>query len=533
LTDSSKPAIFSQNIRARIRLSRRNHASLFFFAGLLLIANAACRSSSDDRSAGYLVAGIESDPLQLDPRYATDANSVRIANLIYNSLLRYDQRSQLQPELAQSWRMLDERTYLFDLRKGVTFHNGAPLTATDVKYTYESILNPGSLSPKRGLLQPVEAIDQTGRYQLRFRLRAAHAPFAEQFTIGIVPAGSVHAGNADYRAPSGSGPFRLEALESGDKVTLSANPNYWEGHPRLPGVIFRIVPDALVRVLEFKKGAIDFMQNDLEPDLLPWLEKNTDARVEIHDGTTFQYIGINLTHPILRKRKVRQAIACAIDRESIIRHLLKSTVSEAGGLLSPFNWAYDASTHRWPYDPQRAKQLLDEAGFVDPDGDGPRPRFRLSFKTTNIDLRRRIAEAIKEQLLRVGIELDLRSYEWGTFFSDVKTGNFHLYSLAWVGIEDPDIYYQIFHSSSVPPNGDNRGRYSNPELDKLLEQGRAALNRNERQLIYRQVQMLLAEDLPYVPLWWWKNVVVKKPGIGGFIAYPDGDLISLKKVTLG
>ncbi|MGH7855553.1 MAG: ABC transporter substrate-binding protein, partial [Candidatus Binatia bacterium] len=474
----------------------------------------------------------ESNPLQLDPRYSTDANSVRIGNLIYNALLRYDERSQLQAELAETWRMLDDRTYLFDLRKDVRFHNGKRLTAVDVKYTYESILDPRSLSPKRGLLRPLQAIDQIDSHQLRFRLRLPHAPFIEQFTIGIVPADAGKAAS-NYQPPPGSGPFRLEALESGEKVTLRANPNYWESPPRLAGVVFKIVPDALVRVLEFKQGAIDFMQNDLEPEMLPWLTSNTDARVEMNQGTTFQYIGINLTHPILRHRKVRQAIACAIDRDSIIRHLLKNIVSEASGLLSPRNWGYDESARRWPYDPARAKQLLDEAGFIDPDGDGPRPRFRLSFKTTNIDLRRRIAEAFKEQLLRVGIEIELRSYEWDTFFSDIKTGNFHLYSLAWVGIEDPDIYHQIFHSSSVPPNGDNRGRYSNAEVDRLLEQGRVTLDRSARHMIYRNVQRLLAEDLPYVPLWWWKNVIVKQPGLRGFVPYPDGELISLKKATLG
>jgi peptide/nickel transport system substrate-binding protein len=212
--------------------------------------------------------------------------------------------------------------------------------------------------------------------------------------------------------------------------------------------------------------------------------------------------------------------------------LLKNTVSDAAGLLSPLNWAYDPGAPRWPYDPARAKRLLDQAGFIDPDGDGPRPRFRLSFKTTNIDLRRRIAEALKEQLLRVGIELDLRSYEWGTFFADVKNGNFHLYSLAWVGIEDPDIYYQILHSTSVPPNGDNRGRYSDPEVDRLLARGRTTLDRTERKTIYRDIQRYLAEDLPNIPLWWWKNVVVKKPGLRGFVAYPDGELISLKRATL-
>lgn len=515
-----------------IGLTQRYHCILFLLIILSLSHSAGCRSPSGDRQPGYLVAGIESNPLQLDPRYATDANSVRIGNLIYNSLLRADERSQLQPELAEDWRMLDDHTYLFDLRKHVTFHNGAQLTAADVKYTYESILDPASLSPKRGGLRPLESIEQTGTHQLRFRLRAPHAPFIEQFTLGIVPAGSVAVSNSN-QPPPGSGPFRLEAADSGEKVTLGANPVYWEGPPPLAGVVFKIVPDALVRVLEFKQGAIDFMQNDIEPDMLPWLKKNTRADVELHQGTTFQYIGINLTHPILRRQRVRQALAYAIDRDSIIRHLLKNTVTAAEGMLSPLNWAYDGSARRWPYDPERSKQLLDEAGFVDPDGDGPQPRFRLSFKTTNIDLRRRIAEALKEQLLRVGIELELRSYEWGTFFSDIKNGNFHLYSLAWVGIEDPDIYFQVFHSTSVPPHGDNRGRYNNPDVDRLLGRGRATPDRSERRSIYADVQRLLAEDLPYVPLWWWKNVIVKKPSVRNFVPYPDGELISFKKVKLG
>jgi peptide/nickel transport system substrate-binding protein len=146
-------------------------------------------------------------------------------------------------------------------------------------------------------------------------------------------------------------------------------------------------------------------------------------------------------------------------------------------------------------------------------------------------LRRRIAEALKEQLHHVGIELEVRTYEWATFFSDVKKGNFHLYSLAWVGVMDPDILYQIFHSLSVPPRGDNRGRYMNREIDRLLDQGRKTTDRAKRKLVYAQAQQILAEDLPYVPLWWWKNVIVKRPSIEGFVPYPDGELISLQKVS--
>jgi peptide/nickel transport system substrate-binding protein len=240
---------------------------------------------------------------------------------------------------------------------------------------------------------------------------------------------------------------------------------------------------------------------------------------------------MNLQHPILRHQKVRQALALAIDREAIIRHLLKDQAVPATGLLSPLHWAYEGAIAAWPHDPEKAKKLLDEAGFADPDAAGPGVRFKLSFKTTNIDLRRRTAEAFKEQLQRVGIELEIRTYEWGTFYSDIKKGSFHLFSLAWVGILDPDIYYHIFHSGSVPPNGDNRGRYSNPMLDELLERGRKVTQAGERRLIYRQVQRIVAEDLPYIPLWWVKNVIVRKPSIHDFTPYPDGDLISLKKVS--
>jgi len=498
----------------------------------LVLVLAGCRFTSSDQPPGYLVVGIESNPLQLDPRYSTDANSVRIGGLIYNSLLRFDEKSQLQPELATNWQRTDAQTYIFELRRDVTFHNGKPLTAADVRFTYESILAPKNFSPKRALLRPLHAIEILGPYRLRFRLKSPHAPFVEQFTLGIVPENSANTQVSSAISPVGSGPFVLESVQSGEAIKLKANASYWDGTPRVPGIIFKIVPDAIVRVLEFKKGSIGFMQNDLEPDVLPWLKDNTDATIETNQGTTFQYIGINLAHPILKHQNVRQALAHAIDRESVIRHLISNLGTPASGLLSPLNWAYESKVNQWPHDPEEAKRLLDQAGFPDPDGDGPQPRFKLSFKTTNIDLRRRMAEAFKEQLQRVGVELEIRTYEWGTFFSDIKKGNFHLYSLAWVGIQDPDIYYQIFHSSSVPPNGDNRGHYSNVRVDQLLEKGRTLNNTEERKRIYSEVQRILAEDLPYIPLWWWKNVIVKASTLQGFVPYPDGDFTSFKKVSL-
>ncbi|MGH7773058.1 MAG: ABC transporter substrate-binding protein [Candidatus Binatia bacterium] len=490
-----------------------------------------CLSSPQpNRPPGYLVIGLESNPTQLDPRYATDADSVRIGALIFNSLTRADENSLFQPDLAERWEALDDRTYLFHLRRGITFHNGKPLTAADVKSTYDSVLNPKNRSPKRGALQVVRAVDQIGPYLIRFRLNSPHAPFLENSTLGILPAGTPPAGSGT-NALIGSGPFSLEEFSSGERVVLKANPLYWEGAPSVSGLVFRIIPDAIVRTLEFKKGTVDFLQNDIEPDMLPWLKKNTNGSIQTLQGTIFQYIGMNLDHPILKRQEVRQALAYAIDREAIIRHLLKGLATPATGLLSPSNWAYELSVSRYTYNPEEAKRLLDGAGFRDPDGDGPLPRFKLSYKTTTLDLRRRIAEALKEQLNRIGIELEVRTYEWGTFYGDIKKGNFHLYSLAWVGIKDPDIYFNLFHSNSIPPHGDNRGRYQNPELDQLLEEGRRSQSLEERKHIYSRVQKSLALDLPYIPLWWTKNVVVMKRTVQGFIPHPDGDLISLKNVS--
>ncbi|MGH7769496.1 MAG: ABC transporter substrate-binding protein [Candidatus Binatia bacterium] len=475
-----------------------------------------------------LVVALESGPTYLDPRYATDAYSERISRLIFNGLLRPDENSRLEADLAAKWQSIDDRTYVFRLRPGVFFHDGRPLTAADVKFTYDSVLEAKNRSPRRGKLGFLEAVDQLGSHEVRFRLKAPFAPFLEELTLGIVPAGTLGYGQRLI----GSGPFSLAEFSPGERVVLNANPSYWDGPPGLSTIVFKVIPDAIVRVLEFRKGSVDFIQNYFEPDMLPWLAKNTGAAILSEQGTIFQYIGMNLEHPILARREVRQALGYAIDREAIIRHILKDLAIPATGLLSPRHWAYEPAVAQLSYAPETAKRMLDTAGFPDPDGDGPLPRFKLSYKTTNLDLRKRVAETIKEQLARVGIELEVRAYEWGTFYGDVKSGNFHLYSLEWVGVLDPDIYYNLFHSESVPPNGNNRGRYRNPALDALLEQGRSAAAIEERRRVYSRVQKILADDLPYVPLWWWKNVVVMKANVRGFVPYPDGDLISLRKVSL-
>jgi peptide/nickel transport system substrate-binding protein len=202
---------------------------------------------------------------------------------------------------------------------------------------------------------------------------------------------------------------------------------------------------------------------------------------------------------------------------------------EATGLLSPGHWAYEQDVERYSYDPEKAKRLLDGAGFPDPDGEGPQSRFSVTYKTSTLDLRRRIAEVIQEQLRAVGIGVEIRSYEFATLYSDIKKGNFHLYSMDWVGINDPDLYYSLFHSASAPPMGNNRGRFFHPGMDILTEKGRTTLNAETRRKIYSEVQRLAAEELPVIPLWWFTNAVLMNPRVHGFIPQPSGDLLSFTK----
>lgn len=480
-----------------------------------------------------VVVGIESDPTNLDPRLATDANSSRINGLIYSGLVRQDENGLIQPDLASGWDVPDSRTYLFHLREGVRFHDGTALTSGDVKYTFESILDPAVGSPHKSTFEQIERIETPDEKTIRFVLKEPFAPFLLSMTMGIVPAQRASAQGADFvKTPVGTGPFKLTKRDQGESYDLSANPDYFEGTPKLSRVIFRVVPDNTVRFLELQKGTLNLVINGIELDYIPLVDKDPSLRLMTGPGLNYSYIGFNLTDPVLKKQKVREAIAHAVDREAIIRYLLKGMAHPATGLLSPLNWAYSGAVKNYEYNPGMSRNLLDQAGYPDPDGDGPGMRFTLSYKTSQDEQGKRIAAAVQQQLKEVGIEVSIRSYEWGTFYGDIKSGNFQLFSLSWVGVTDPDIYDYIFHSKNFPPAGANRGRYANPEVNALLESARRTLDLTRRKEYYGRVQEILARDLPYVSLWHYDNVAVMGKDIHGFVLDPRGDLFSMKDVWI-
>ncbi len=479
---------------------------------------------------GVVVVGLNGTPTNIDPRYATDAYSHQVIELCYNGLMKKDIKGRPVPDLAKEVVAISPTTYLVRLKKGITFHDGSELTARDVKYTYEFLKDPKNGTPHSGTFGKIKEIRTLNDYSLEIELKEPFAPFPTALTVPIVKNGTPKEALKD--GENGTGPFKMIKYLPDEELEFVPYSNYFEGSPKIKKLKVKIVMDDNVRFLQLKKGEINFVINGVTPDLVEELKKEKKLEVIESPGSNFSYLGFNLKDPVLRNKKVREAIAHGINRQQIIDSILKGLAIPGETLISPLYWAHEPNVRKYEYDPELSRKLLDEAGYPDPDGAGPKPRFTLTYKTSQNDLRRRIAQVIQEQLREIGIELKIVSYEWGTFFDDIKKGNFQLYSLTWVGVTDPDIYYYAFHSKSTPPMGANRNGYANPRLDRLVELGRKTLSIDERKKIYSQVQKIISEDLPIYGLWFNVNVLVKDKRIRGFTLFPDESFRPLKNVWI-
>lgn len=491
-------------------------------AVVAVLGCASCRGAGVRSAEGTLNVAIPAMPLTLDPRLASDAEGDKIASLLCDGLMIKNERLELVPNLAEEVEKLSETSYRFHLREGIRFHDGTPLTADDVVFTFRSIIDGKIASPFKGSYEWIREIIAESPREVRIDLKEPYGPFLTRLTLGIVSkAAAEKLGDGFGRAPVCAGPYAFVQMTSDAFVELKANADYFGDGPKMKRLVFHVVKDDNVRVLKLIKGDIDLVQNAVPPLLLEGLKKNPQLAVVDDVGIVMGYLGMNLTDPILADPRVRRAIAFAIDRDAIIAHRWRGLAVKANSVLSPGNWAYDDDLPQIPYDPAKAAALLDEAGYPDPDGAGKKPRFKLLFKTSTVKERVDIARMIAEQLKAVGIDARVVPYEWATFFRDVRRGNFQLYSLSWVGITEPDIFYEVFHSSQLPPAGLNRGRYRNPEVDELVAAGRVTMDDGKRREIYAKVQRILLDDLPIVPLWYEKNVAVYRKGLEGVVVYPD------------
>lgn len=495
--------------------------------GLALLPG--CRQGSAAAPAHPLTLGLDSNPTTLDPRLATDAVSHRLTQLLYTPLIRGDPRGEFLPDLAERWEFRDDRTVVFHLRRGVRFHHGPEVTSADVRYTFESIQDPALRSPLAGGLEPIAAIETPDPYQVIFHLKAPYAPFLGAVTVGIVPKDLGAAGHDLARIPMGAGPFRFVRWIPHERLELAANPEYLGGRPQVERLLLRVIPDSTTRLLEIQRGGVDMLVGGIPPEAFPRLAAIPGVVVLEVEGNAVSYLGFNLEDPALMDVRVRRAIAHAIDRQAIMEGLLAGRGVLATGLLPPGHWAYAADVARYPHDPDAARRLLEE--WRRSSGAARLPS--LVYKTGTQEVSRVLGEALQEQLGRVGITLQIQSFEWGKFYADIKNQNFQIYALGWIGVTEPDLYYYAFHSTSVPPKGANRNRYRNPLLDELLDRGRTTLDRQARRAIYRRVQQIVAEDLPYVVLWHGRMVAAHRRHVQGFTLYPGGDFTPLKDVWLG
>ncbi len=479
----------------------------------------ACSSPSTDAAA--IRFGVTSRPRMLDPRKATDALSSRVNRLIYRQLIDFNQAFEPVPELAR-WQALSPTHYRFTLIEFPKFHNGESLTAEDVAATYRSVLNEGFGSPHRGSLKHVQSIEVLSDSEVEFKLARPDALFVGRLVIGILPKSLIEADHPFQLSPVGSGPCRFVSMTE-QRLVLE--------RPDKMQLVFMPVKDATVRVLKLRKGELDIIQNDLSPELVHYCDERDDLKVLWHSGTSFGYVGFNFEDPLLSQLEVRQALAYGIDRQAIIDSVFSGHARLAGGLLVPEHWCGVPGLHGFDYRPDKARALVEAVkqkhpGLVNSDG-----MLEFSYKTSSDPTRIRLATIYQSQLREVGIHLKVQSYDWGTFYNDIKQGRFQLYSLAWVGVKSPDIFQYVFDSDAIPPKGANRGRYRNAEADRLIREAGETESLAKQAELYRELQVHLQETLAVMPLWYEDQYAVMRPQVRGYRMYADGRFDGLLDVT--
>lgn len=478
-----------------------------------------------------LVVAIPSGPNNLDPRIGLDDASQKIHALIFDSLFDLDDNMRVTPRLAERLDHPTPTTYIVTLKRGVPFQDGHELTSADVVYTYRSFLDPDFVSGRKGGYRELHSVDAPDRYTVVFTLNHPFTSFPINLVMPVVPEGS---GATLAKHPLGTGPYRFVRYAVDDRIELEPFNEYFGGRPHNDGLVLKIVPDDIMRGLELRKGTTDIVVNDLTPDIAYQLEKSDRLQMVESPGVDYQYLGLNLQDPVLKDVRVRQALAYAIDTHAIIEYLRRGLGAPATGLLPQQSWASAPDLHPYPHDPDRARALLDEAGYRDPDGDGPASRFRLSLKISSSQEYNRLQASVIQQNLRaVGVDLDVRSYELATLFSDVLRGNFQMYVLQWTAgsLADPDILRRVFHSKQVPPEGFNRGHFSDLRVDALLDEAAVSVDETRRLELFQETQRLLAVELPYISLWNKTNFIVAQQSLSGVRVSALADLTFLKDVS--
>ncbi len=525
---------------SRLRTTSRM-LSFLTLATVLLMSLLApgCR----EKNTAFVIA-LSDNIRTIDPIGApsVEAASERVRSLMFNSLVKKDEKFDYVGELAANiQRSADGLTYTFTLHEGVKFHDGRPLTSSDAKYTVDLILEKefakaasffeGSGADKKRYVKSVEAPDP------RTLVITLQKPWigllSNLVAVAIIPKDG-YATQKDH--PVGSGPFKFVSYDSSQQVVdLVANDEYWEGPPQIKSLRVRVISDANAMQAELLSGRVDIapLPTSLTPDAIKALGANPKLQVLQFPGSNLVLLTFNASEAPLNNARVRQAICFAIDREGMIRDLLLGQGKLAHSILPEESWAY-TSGEKYSYDPERAKRLLDDAGFKDPQMRFSKPlMFRISGSSTQA---RNVAGIIQSSLKQIGIQVAIESAETNTHFQELRRGHFQIAYGQWVGgNQDPIFYKDLFATSEIPTESrasKNRSRYSNPALDPLLEEAVNTFDRQKTLPLYIKIQEIVSRDAPILPLWYQANMVIAKQGVGNIHVDASGDWGFVRNLTV-
>lgn len=481
-------------------------SSLFLL--FLLIFLSSCAKEPEIKYPDTITVGFLSDARRLLPLLASDSASAEISGHIFNGLTKYDRNINITGELAESWQISSNGLEIvFNLKKGVKWHDGVEFTSEDVIFTYNTIVNPNIPTPYSSIYGPVEKVEALDKYTVRVIYKEPYAPALESWGMGILPKhilnGKDLTSPEHNRHPIGTGPYKLKEWVTGQKIVLEAFEDYYEKKPGLGKFVARIIPDTSTMFLELKFGGIDYMgltpsQYKLQGDSTVFRRHFNKFR---YPAFGYTYLGYNHLHPLFADKKVRQALSHAINKQDIIAGVLLGFGSPCTGPFPPESWAYNPNVKDYEYNPDKAYKILQELGWkMDSDGklkkDGKTFSFTVLINQGN-DARIKTAQIIKEQLKKVGIEMNIKVLEWQAMLNEfIHKKKFEAVIMGWSLSRDPDIY-DIWHSSKTKEGQFNFISYKNEEIDRLLIEGRQTFNIEKRKKIYHRIHQILAEEQPY------------------------------------
>lgn len=497
-------------------------------------ADTAAVNASKPQTGGMAVLGINGEPSNLIPPLASDSASHEVAGHIYVAPLKYNKDIELVPWAAESYSVLDNGTRLkFKLREDIKWFDGQPLTARDVQFTYNLMIDPETPTAYAEDYKRIKEFRLLDEYTFEVLYEKPFARSLVTWAHSILPEHCLEGEDllqSEYsRRPMGAGPFKLAKWDEGRRLVLEANEDYFLGRPYLDGLIYRVIPDPATMFMELKARNLDMMSLSPQQFLFQTTGKFWEDNFNKYKYLSFSYtyLGYNLRHPLFTEPEVRRALAYAIDKKEIIKGVLLGQGVATIGPYKPGTWVYNHEIRGHGYDPEKAVELLAQNGWRDHDGDGLLDKNGRPFSFTLLtsqgnDLRIKTATIIQYRLKQIGIEMDIRTVEWATFIKEfVDKRRFEALLLGWNIVQDPDIF-DVWHSSKIEDNGLNFVGYSNSEVDALLLRGRRSMDQQERKKIYDRLQEILHRDQPYCFLYVPMSLPILDTRFHGIEAAPAG-----------